>query len=156
MVCFCFFIFRHPHQRSDGGWNDNKWEPLEELLAIKGNREPQYTTPVSLTKLKQITPTSIAYYAANEDDLFIIIILIHLFDHHWPPISMTSITSFPVCKHGWRWMSLQGQLEIVVKETATSAYWKLYCSVISVYLWIMYLICSLLKQVIVMSPLLIT
>lgn len=125
MVCFCFFIFRHPHQHSDGGWNDNKWEPLEELLAIKGNREPQYTTPVSLTKLKQITPTSIAYYAANEYDLFIIIFLIHLFDHHWPPISMISITSFPVCKHGWRWMSLQGQLEIVDKEAATSAYWKI-------------------------------
>lgn len=70
---FCFFIFGRPRQRSSRGWNDNKWEPLEELLAIKGNREPQYTTPVILTKLKQITSTSIAYYAANEDGLFIII-----------------------------------------------------------------------------------
>lgn len=87
MVYFSFFsssVFCRPHQHSDGGWNDNKWAPLDELLAIKGNREPQYSTPVSPAKLKQITPTSIAYYAANENDLFIIIILIHLFDHHWP------------------------------------------------------------------------
>lgn len=82
MVFFCFFIFCHPHQCSDGGWNDNKWAPLEELLAIKGSGEPQYTTPVSLAKLKQITPTFIAYYVANEDNLFIITKLIHLFDHH--------------------------------------------------------------------------
>lgn len=53
---FIYFIFRHPHWWTDGGWNDNKWEPLEELLTIKANREPQYTTPVSLAKLKQITP----------------------------------------------------------------------------------------------------
>lgn len=99
-----FLIFCHQH--SDGGWNDNKWGPLEELLAIKGNRESQYTTPVSLTKLKQITPTFIAYYPANEDDLFIIIIVIHLFDHHWPQIPMTSITSFPVCKHSRRGVSV--------------------------------------------------
>lgn len=87
------------HQHSKRGWNDNKWEPLEELLAIKGNRDLQYTTPVSPAKLKQITPTSVAYYPANKNDLFIIIILIHLFDHHFSPICMTSITSFPVCKH---------------------------------------------------------
>lgn len=48
--------FAIPHQHSNRGWNDNKWEPLQELLAIKGNRDPQYTTPVSLAKLKQITP----------------------------------------------------------------------------------------------------
>lgn len=99
-------IFCQPHQHSDGGWNDNKWAPLEELLAIKGNREPQYTTPVSLAKLKQITPTSTAYYAPNENDLFIIIILIHLFDHHRPAISMVSIASFPVCKHDKSWTKL--------------------------------------------------
>lgn len=100
-------IFCKPHQHSDGGWNDNKWAPLEELLAIKGNREPQYTTPVSLAKLKQITPTSTAYYAPNENDLFIIIILMHLFNHHWPAISMVSIASFPVCKHDQSWTKLQ-------------------------------------------------
>lgn len=81
---FCL-IFRYPYQCSDGGWNDNKWEPLQELVAIKGNREPQYTTPVSLAKLKQITPTSIAYYEANDNNLFIITFLIHLFDHGWHP-----------------------------------------------------------------------
>lgn len=54
-------------------------------MAIKGNREPQYTTPVSLAKLKQITPTSIAYYEANDNNLFIIRFLIHLFDHGWHP-----------------------------------------------------------------------
>lgn len=123
-VFLFFIIFCHPHQSSDGGWNDNKWAPLEELLAIKGNREPQYATPVSPAKLKQITPTSIAYYAANEDNLFIIIILIHLFDHHWAPISMTYITSFPVCKHGRRWVSRQGQLQIVATEAATGARWQ--------------------------------
>lgn len=123
--CFLFFfIIHHPQQSRDGGWNDNKWAPLEELLAIKGNREPQYATPVSPAKLKQITPTSIAYYAANEDNLFIIIILIHLFDHHWAPISMTYITSFPVCKHGRRLVSRQGQLQIVATEAATSAHGK--------------------------------
>lgn len=97
-----------------GGWNDNKWVPLEELLAIKGNREPQYTTPVSLAKLKQITPTSIAYYEANENNLFIITILIHLFDHHWHPGFMASITSFPVGKYSRKWMNYQGQLDMVV------------------------------------------
>lgn len=81
-------IFRYPYQCSDGGWNDNKWEPLQELVAIKGNREPQYTTPVSLAKLKQITPTSIAYYEANDNNLFIIRFLIHLFDHGWHPAFM--------------------------------------------------------------------
>lgn len=60
--------------------------PLEELVAIKGNREPQYTTPVSPAKLKQITPTSIAYYGANDNNLFIIRFLIHLFDHGWHPV----------------------------------------------------------------------
>lgn len=54
-------------------------------MAIKGNREPRYTTPVSLAKLKQITPTSIAYYEANDNNLFIIRFLIHLFDHGWHP-----------------------------------------------------------------------
>lgn len=66
--------------------------PLEELLAIKSNREPQYATPVSPAKLKQITSTSIAYYEANEENLFIIIILIHLFD----PLLASNFSVAPV------------------------------------------------------------
>lgn len=100
---FCL-IFCYSYQCSDGGWNDNKWVPLEELVAIKGNREPQYTTPVSLAKLKQITPTSIAYYGANDNNLFIIRIFIHLFDHGWHPVFIfPPIASFPVCKHDRWW-----------------------------------------------------
>lgn len=69
---------------------------------------------------------------------------------------MTSITSFPVCKHGRRWVSRQGQMEIAVKEAATSAGRKIVLHRCILFLLIVHPICSLLRQVIVTSLLLIT
>lgn len=66
--------------------------PLEELVAIKGNREPQYTTPVSLAKLKQITPTSIAFMELmtiiylSLDSSFIYLIMVGIQFSYFPPL----------------------------------------------------------------------
>lgn len=126
MAVYLFIYFflspsAKPRPRGDGRWNDNKWEPLEELLAIKGNTEPQYTTPVSRAKLKQIASTSIAYYAANYDDIFIIIILIRLFDHCRPfPRLLLHYFLFENTQR--RFAGRQGQSEVIAKVAVTTVY----------------------------------